>query len=184
MPVQLVDLAQCSSENLRKAAEILSAAFRTHWPTAWSSVEEAQAEVSEMLAPERIARAAVEDGVVVGLIGGIPGYDGHVWELHPLAVRPDRQGQRIGTLLVRDFEARVKARGGLTIQLGSDDEDDMTTLAGVDLYENLWEKIRTIQNLKRHPYTFYQKMGFTIIGVMPDANGRGKPDIYMGKRVE
>lgn len=28
---------------------------------------------------------------------------------------------------------------------------------------------------------FYQKMGFAIVGVMPDANGIGKPDIYIAK---
>jgi aminoglycoside 6'-N-acetyltransferase I len=170
-------------EGRSQAAEILTAAFREHWPEAWSTLEEALAELDEMTAPERIARAALEDGAVVGLIGGIPGYDGHVWELHPLAVRPDRQRRGIGALLVRDFEEQVRARGGLTIQLGSDDEDDMTSLAGVDLYTDLWEKIRTIRNIKGHPYSFYQKLGYTIIGVVPDANGRGKPDILMGKRV-
>ena len=33
----------------------------------------------------------------------------------------------------------------------------MTSLSGVDLYENVWEKIRTIRNLKGHPFEFYQK---------------------------
>jgi aminoglycoside 6'-N-acetyltransferase I len=46
-----------------------------------------------------------------------------------------------------------------------------------------WEKIRTIRNLNRHAFEFYQKQGYTIIGVMPDANGRGRPDILMGKRI-
>jgi aminoglycoside 6'-N-acetyltransferase I len=27
-----------------------------------------------------------------------------------------------------------------------------------------------------HPYEFYMKIGFSIVGVMPDANGVGKPD--------
>lgn len=33
------------------------------------------------------------------------------------------------------------------------------------------------------PHGFYEKLGFMIVGVMPDANGIGKPDIYMAKRV-
>lgn len=28
---------------------------------------------------------------------------------------------------------------------------------------------------------FYQKMDFAIVGVMPDSNGIGKPDIYIAK---
>jgi aminoglycoside 6'-N-acetyltransferase I len=137
-----------------------------------------------MLKPDRICRAAVDaQGNLLAIIGGISTYDGVVWELHPLAVRPSLQGQGIGRALVQDFEAQVRSRGGLTITLGSDDEDNMTSLSGVDLYENLWEKIRDIRNYKNHPYEFYQKQGYTITGVVPDANGRGKPDILMSKRI-
>jgi aminoglycoside 6'-N-acetyltransferase I len=120
---------------------------------------------------------------LLGIIGGIPGYDGNVWELHPLAVQPSLRGQGIGRALVSDFEEQVRLKGGLTITLGSDDEDSMTSLSNVDLYENLWEKIRDIRNYKNHPFEFYQKLGYVITGVVPDANGVGKPDILMGKKV-
>ncbi len=137
-----------------------------------------------MLETGRICRAAVDEGGnLLGIIGGIPGYDGNVWELHPLAVQPSRQGQGIGRALVEDLETQVRSKGGLTITLGTDDEDGMTSLANTDLYENLWEKIRDIRNLKGHPYEFYQRMGYVISGVVPDANGPGKPDILMAKRV-
>ena len=184
--MRVIDLNREDGVAVEQAAKILNAAFREHWPDSWATMDEALSEVREMLSPGRICRVAVDEaegGAVVGWVGGIPEYDGLVWELHPLAVRPERQRQGIGELLVRDFEAQVKARGGLTIMLGSDDVDGMTSLANVDLYENLPEKIATIRNFKDHPYTFYQKLGYTIIGVMPDANGRGKPDIYLGKRV-
>ena len=183
MDLQVIDLHAAAGATLDQAALILVDAFRDHAPGAWATLPEARAEIQRLLAPGRIALAAVAAGEVVGLVGGRPSYGGNVWELHPLAVKPGFQRQGIGTRLVREFEAQVRARGGLTIQLGSDDEDGMTSLAGVDLYENLWEKVRSIRNLKGHPYEFYQKLGYTIIGVIPDANGRGRPDILLGKRV-
>lgn len=58
-----------------------------------------------------------------------------------------------------------------------------TTLGGVNLYPNVWQHIANIKNPQGHPYEFYQKVGFVIVGVMPDANGPGKPDIFMAKRL-
>ncbi|MBL8046108.1 MAG: GNAT family N-acetyltransferase [Anaerolineales bacterium] len=158
-------------------------AFKTHWPEAWPDLEAAFEEVKELVKPEHICRAAMHGEVLLGVVGGLPEYDGHVWELHPLAVHPEYQRQGVGRALVRDFEAQVKARGGLTIILGSDDEDEMTTLAGVELYPDPWAHIAQIRNLKNHPFEFYQKLGYVISGIVPDANGRGKPDILMSKRV-
>jgi aminoglycoside 6'-N-acetyltransferase I len=106
-----------------------------------------------------------------------------VWELHPLVVRSDCRGKGIGRLLVADLEAQVKDRGCLTILVGTDDEDNMTSLAGINLYPNVFEHIDKIKNLHGHPYEFYQKCDFVIIGVIPDANGLGKPDINMAKSV-
>lgn len=177
-------LSPDAASAIDEAAQILTAAFAEHWPGAWATHVEALAEVHEALATDRICRAAFDDaGHVLGWIGGEAHYHGHVWELHPLAVRPDTQGQGIGQALVADFETQVAQRGGVTILLGADDEADMTTLSGVDLYPCIWEHIANVRNLRRHPYTFYQKCGFVIVGVVPDANGLGKPDILMAKRV-
>ncbi len=170
---------------LEAAAALIVAAFRPHYARWWPDLASGRAEVQEMLSPDRICRAAFdEDGQLVGLIGGIPHYLGNVWELHPLAVRPDRQRQGIGRALVRDLEAQARARGGLTIYLGSDDEDSLTSLGGVDLYPDPWPHIAGIRNLGGHPYEFYQKLGYVIVGVVPDANGRGKPDIMLARRLD
>ncbi|NUM46889.1 MAG: GNAT family N-acetyltransferase [Anaerolineales bacterium] len=169
---------------LEQAANLLTVGFREHWPGSWADHESAMEEVREMVDPERICRAAVDEaGEVIGWIGGIPEYDGMVWELHPLVVRPDWQGRGIGRALVADFEDQVRGKGGITIMLGSDDVDGMTTLSGVDLFPDPWVHIARIRNLKGHPFEFYQKLGYTITGVVPDANGLGKPDILMAKRV-
>ena len=98
-------------------------------------------------------------------------------------MHPHFRGQGIARALVADLEELVRKRGALTLQLETDDVDFSTSLAGVNLYENLWDHVQNIKNLNNHPYTFYQKLGYTIIGVLPDANGRGKPDIYMAKRL-
>jgi len=169
---------------LQQASQLLTDAFHEHWPEAWPTLEDSMKEIQEMMDEERICRIAIDDeGNLLGIIGGIPQYDGNVWELHPLAVQPNMQSQGIGRALVMDFEEQVRLRGGLTITLGSDDEDNMTSLSDVDLYENLWDKVKNIRNLKNHPFEFYQKMGYIISGVVIDANGIGRPDILMSKRV-
>jgi aminoglycoside 6'-N-acetyltransferase I len=119
----------------------------------------------------------------VGWIGGISQYGGNVWELHPLVVHPEHRGTGIGRALVADLEQCVGERGGLTLWVGTDDEDQMPTLADVELYPNVIAHLANVRNLREHPYEFYRKLGFVMVGIMPDANGRGKPDIYMAKRV-
>ena len=183
--MKIISLRRDHEYLIQHAAQLLVDAFHEHWPDAWSTFADGLKEVHEMLESERICRVALdEQGHLLGIIGGIPSYDGYVWELHPLAVQPSLHGKGIGRRLVEDFEAQVRSRGALTITLGSDDEDDMTSLANVDLYENLWEKVRDIRNFKHHPYEFYQKLGYVITGVVIDANGVGKPDILMSKRVK
>jgi aminoglycoside 6'-N-acetyltransferase I len=183
--MKIVLLTAVDEQAVEQAAQLLHDEFnQDKWGYSWSTMDEAREEVREMLAPTRICLAAQDDqGNVLGWIGGIPEYDGNVWELHPLVVRADQRGKGIGTALVARFEEHVAKRGGLTIMLGSDDHSNMTSLGGNDLYDQLWDKVRDIRNLRQHPYEFYEKIGYTIIGVMPDANGIGKPDIYMGKRV-
>jgi aminoglycoside 6'-N-acetyltransferase I len=182
--MQIVDLDTSNADIVQQAAALLVEGFREHWPEAWPELADALEEVRQVASPENICRVALDDdGTVLGWVGGLPEYGGNVWELHPMVVRADQRKRGVGRALVADLEEQVRARGGLMIMLGTDDEDDMTTLAGADLYTNLWDKITSIRNLKGHPYEFYQKCGFTIVGVMPDANGRGKPDIIMAKRV-
>lgn len=165
-----------------QVATMLVEAFKPHDP--WPTLDLALEEVRESFGKERISRVAVdEEGNGVGWIGGISQYDGNVWELHPLVVEPERQGQGIGRALVQDLEEQVRQRKGITIYLGADDINNRTSLSGVDLYPNVWEHFSRIENHNRHQYEFYQKLGFVIVGVIPDANGWGKPDIMMSKRV-
>lgn len=182
--MKIISLTSDQTHLIQQAAQILVDAFKVHWTEAWPTLEDGLTEVREMLAVDRILRVALDaEGNLMGWIGGIPQYDGHVWELHPLVVKPELQAKGVGKALVLDFEEQVRTRGALTITLGTDDEDNQTSLSNIDLYADTWRKINEISNLNRHPYEFYKKMGYTITGVMPDANGIGKPDILMSKRI-
>jgi aminoglycoside 6'-N-acetyltransferase I len=182
--MQVVDLKNAGALAKEQAARILVEAFKVSAPNAWPTLQAALQEVEESFGEDRISRAALdENGRVVGWIGGIDAYDGHAWELHPLAVDPQFHGQRIGTALVQDFENLVRAHGATTIWLGSDDESNQTSLGGVDVYPEVLQQAANIKNLRRHAFGFYQKMGYVVVGLIPDANGFGKPDILMAKRI-
>jgi aminoglycoside 6'-N-acetyltransferase I len=182
--MKIIDLDPDNLAAIQQAAAILMEGFREDWPNAWPDLDAARQEVQSSFGQDRMSRIAVDEtGTVLGWIGGIRQYDGHVWELHPLVVKVDCQGQGIGSALVRDLERQVKDRGAITLWLGTDDENNMTSLSGRDLFPNVLEHLAGIRNLRGHPFEFYQKLGFSIVGVLPDANGWGKPDVYMAKRV-
>jgi aminoglycoside 6'-N-acetyltransferase I len=181
MPI--IDLRRENINHIEAAAQVLWRGFQ-EISLGWPTIEAAREEVLECTAPEGIARAYLDDqGRLLGWIGGRSEYDGHVWELHPLVVDPDSQGQGIGSALVADFELQVAARQGLTIMLGTDDETNRTSLGGAEVYPEVWRAIAGLENRQRHPFEFYQKQGFVVVGIIPDANGYGKPDILMAKRV-
>lgn len=182
--ITITDLTRDNVAFITHCAELLVEGFQVMAPDGWTTLAEALTELDECLQPDYICRVAVDEaGVVLGWIGGRPGYDGRVWELHPLVVQPAQQRQGIGRALVQDLEEQVKSRGGLTIQLGTDDQNNLTSLGGVDLYPDPLSHLRQIRNLHGHPFEFYQKLGFVLVGLVPDANGFGKPDILMAKRV-
>jgi len=150
----------------------------------WPDLASARQEVLDSFAEGKISRVALDDSDnVLGWIGAMPEYDGNVWEIHPLVVAAAARRRGVGRALVLDLEDVVRQKGGLTLWAGSDDENHETTLSDVDLYSDVGGAIRGIRNLGGHPYEFYLRIGFTIVGVMPDANGPGRPDIFLAKRV-
>jgi aminoglycoside 6'-N-acetyltransferase I len=183
--VRIVELRALNEAQLEQCAQLLVTSFAEHWPEAWPTIEDAREEVrSFFTVKDRFLSFAALDGEhVLGWIGGIKEYDGNVTELHPIAVDPAQRDKGIGKELVAQLESAARASGAYMIRVGTDDEDNMTSLSNVDLYDDLPEKIANVQNLRRHPMGFYFKLGYTIIGVVPEANGPGKPDIIMGKRL-
>lgn len=182
--VRMTDLASTDEDAMQQVARLLVEAFRGHSP--WvPDAERALEEVRESFETGRVSRVARgADGSVVGWIGAIPQYSGHVWEVHPVAVRRDMQRRGIGRLLLADIEQLAAAAGVTTLWLGADDEDGRTSLTNLDPYPDVLAAVAAIRNLGDHPFEFYQKCGFALVGMLPDANGLGRPDIFMAKRVQ
>jgi aminoglycoside 6'-N-acetyltransferase I len=182
--LRIIDLDPNNRTAIEQAAAVLVAGFKQHNSKSWPDMAAGLEEINDALAPEKIVRIALNaQDQIVGWVGALPEYNGNVWELHPLVVHPDYQGLGVGRALVADLEKILRDRDAKTLMLGSDDEDDQTSLSGKDLYPDVLEHATKIRNVNRHPYEFYQKVGFVIVGVIPDANGFGKPDIIMAKRI-
>lgn len=177
MPI--VDLTPDRAALLEQAAELLV----RRMPEGWPDMDAARREVRDMLDPARLARGYVRGGVLLGWAGALEHYPNHVWELHPLVVRADSERRGVGRALVRDLEDRVRALGIHSMFVGSDDELGLTSLANTDLYPDVIGHLARLQNLQDHPIAFYQKLGYSVIGVMPDANGFGQPDILLARRL-
>lgn len=175
-----IDDLDASDENAAAQASALLIAAFPHWtPT----LSEARQEVTEALAADRICLVARSGEQVLGCVGAIPAYS-HAWELHPLVVREDVRSRGIGRALVSELEERVSARGGLTLYLGTDDDRPSpgTSAGGVALFPDVLDHATRLTVID-HPVAFYRKLGFEVVGLVPDANGPGKPDILMAKRL-
>ncbi|MEO2005246.1 MAG: N-acetyltransferase, partial [Candidatus Poribacteria bacterium] len=66
---------------------------------------------------------------------------------------------------------------------GSNDHTNQTSLGGVEVYPDPLDHLASIQNLRGHAYEFYEKCGYSVVGMLPDANGFGRPDIFLAKRI-
>lgn len=177
--MKIIDMLTLTEVERLAAATLL----RDSLPVGYPTMENAMAEVIDCVVSDNIMLAVRETTEIIAW-GGLlaPSYGGRVYELHPLVVREDKRGLGIGRSIVEALEKRARANGGLTLFLGADDEQDggETSLANVDLYDNLADKLKHFDTGK-HQSAFYQKLGFKVVGVLPDANGFGKPDIFLAK---
>lgn len=166
-------------DGVRQAAELIHVA----WPDWKETHEEAVAEVREALQLGRICLVARDRDVVLGWVGAIPAYD-YAWELHPLVVRAGDRGRGVGRALVAALEEELRSRGAPTVYLGTDDDGPTagTSAWGADLFPDPLAHAAQLESFD-HPTGFYRKLGYAVVGLIPDANGPGKPDILMAKRL-
>ena len=181
--MEIVDFGALAPARHTDAARILREAL-AHLPSAYNAPGEAEAEVALRCADrDWLGHAALEGDRLVGWIGAIRTYS-HGWEIHPLVVAPDRQRRGVGSALLSALEARACSEGVLTLLLGSDDDWGGTSLFGRDLWADVIGHIAATEaTARRHALTFYRRHGFQIVGLLPDVNGAGRPDIMLAKRL-
>ncbi len=182
MSIRIAPLQDVSAAHLEEAARILVGAL-SHAPSVWPDLAAARAEVATFVDnPDRLGFAAFAAERLLGWIGAIR-HSGQLWELHPLVVDPPVQGRGHGRLLVTALEAAARNAGVSTIWLGTDDDFGGTSLFGVDLYPDVLESLKRLAVTTWHPYAFYRRIGYAVVGILPDAGGRGRHDILMAKRI-
>ncbi|MFU8785701.1 MAG: GNAT family N-acetyltransferase [Candidatus Izemoplasmataceae bacterium] len=172
-------LRKVDKDGLNEVAKLLQSAF----PWCYGEDETSLEEANSLLENDYVTLVYKEANKVVGIVSARPQYGLTGWELHPLVVDDNYRMKGIGKKLMASLEEAVASQGGVVICLGTDDEHFRTSLSKVDLFIDTFKHIESIKNLSNHPFTFYEKMGYKIVGVIPDANGPNKPDIFMAKRI-
>ncbi len=175
-------LGPADAGRIAQVCELLVASFRELSPGWVPTVEAARAAVLEALEPNMLSRVLLVGERVVGWVGARHDY-GSVWELHPLAIDVAMQGRGYGRALVEDVERLAAGEGALTLMLSTSDELGRTTLFGQDLYLDPLGALRDLDSSGGHPLGFWRKVGYTVVGVVPDAEGPGKPSILLAKHI-
>ncbi|HEY5105136.1 MAG TPA: GNAT family N-acetyltransferase [Caulobacteraceae bacterium] len=177
------EIANVGSADVDHVARMMFVSFRELSPDWLPTLSVAREKVADLLRTECFSRVMRDEtGEIVGAISGVHAY-GRLWELHPLVVAPHCRRRGYGRSLVEDLERHVSANGGLTLQLGTSDESDRTSLFGRDLYPDIPCFISRLRATPEHPLDFYRRLGFAVVGLIPDAEGPGRPSILMAKAV-
>lgn len=181
--MEIVDFADLTTAHRAEAARVLREAL-ANLPSGYQGPGEAEAEVElRRTQDDWLGLAALDGERLVGWIGALRTY-AHGWEVHPLVVAPDRQRGGIGSALLVELEARARREGVLTLFLGSDDDYGGTNLFGRELWPDVPRHAASVEATERgHAITFYRRHGYEVVGLLPDVNGAGRPDILVAKRL-
>jgi aminoglycoside 6'-N-acetyltransferase I len=178
---EIVDLDARDGDIVERLASITHEAFRENSPDWVPTIDLARDQVLQAAGHGRLGRVLMVQGEPAGWIGLITGR--YVWEIHPLVVAIEHQSQGFGHLLVDDVAEIAREGGGLTLFAGTSDEVGTTSLFGTDIYTDPVGAIRDLEVTGRNPVRFWRSAGFKIVGLMPDAEGIGKPSIYLARRL-
>ena len=178
----IVNLTHSHLDLIEQISHMLFECFQEFAPDWLPTLNDCREEILESLEPQRVSRVLVDEKQnVLGWVGAIPHVN--VWEIHPIAVSPTVQRKGYGELLVNDIAELAKSGGAVAIWAGTSDETNATSLSRADLYKDPFGALQNITAKPNHPIHFWQKAGFTLVGIMPDEEGFGKPGIHFARRI-
>jgi aminoglycoside 6'-N-acetyltransferase I len=178
----IVPLASLDAAALEQLAQVTLASALTHTALWLTDLDAAREELADALVPGKTALALLDGDAAIAWVAAAPDW-GRSWELHPLIVAVDHQRRGHGLRLVREIEDIARATDALTMLVGTSDTVEATSLSNVDLYEHPGSRLDGMTVRTPHAVEFWRRAGYTIVGVLPDAEGPGLPSIQLSRRL-
>jgi aminoglycoside 6'-N-acetyltransferase I len=180
--MRIEDLDATDGPLLERLARLTHAAAATHAPNWLPTMDAAREEVDDATAEGHVTRVLFDDeGAPLGWGSTFHTY-GAVWEIHPLVVDVAHHRHGHGARLLADLEARAADRGAGVLIVGTSDETEATSLGGIDLYRDPIGAMASLTFADSHAVGFWLRMGYSLVGITPDAEGPGRPSINFAKR--
>ena len=181
--ITIVDLTPGDEALIEALVPISVRAAAINAPRWLPTPERARAEIVRVASMAGVCRALLEGDTPRGWAGAAPSAE-RAWELHPMLVDPACHGGGLGRCLVVDVERCARAAGALTMELSTSDATGATTLGGIDLFADplgALSRLDVLDARTGHAFRFWQKVGYAVVGVLPDAEGPGVPSIRLAK---
>ena len=105
-------------------------------------------------------------------------------EIKLVAVHPARRRQEVARTLVMAAEERMCATGCVTMLATVGDTRGRTSLYGIDVTEDAPGLLAAFHCHADHPAGFFLRIGYRLVGLLPDAYGPGKHDLTLARRIQ
>lgn len=123
-------------------------------------------------------------GEVCGLASASPYRSSAMLRMQLLVVDPPFQRRGVGRTLLRTVEEAGRELGMSTLMIALDDEAGLTPLAGRSLFPDPLAPMTKFVPPAAHPSTFLKRMGYALTGVLPEAAGPGRPELWFARSLE